>query len=103
MVSARASGSASVPELLSGDSLLPAAARADTGVPDRMERVRATEPGADPVGVDDRGGFRTGDEDGDVDSVDDILPTPPAGGFLVAADMARKILLCWNRLRFDSL
>jgi hypothetical protein len=45
----------------------------------RSERVRVT-PGAEPVGVDDRGGWRTGDEDGEA-------PTPPGRDFFVAADM----------------
>jgi len=62
-------------------------------VPVRTERVRETEPGDELVGVDERGGFRTGDVVGDGPSVDDILPTPAAAGFLVAADMPGKISL----------
>ncbi len=70
------------------DSRRCTAARAETGVLDRTERLRATEPAADPAaaapdGVDARGGRRDGDGDVGVDA------PSRAGGFLgVAVDMA---------------
>ena len=68
----------------SGDSRrAAAAARADTGVPDRTERLRATELVAGPPdGVDARGGLRDGDEVGV-----DAPSRPGTGGFFAAADI----------------
>lgn len=69
-----------------------AATRADTGVPERMERVRVT-PGVLPAaadddddddGVDARGGTRDGEDDGVVLGVDS---RPASRGFLATADM----------------
>ena len=67
-------------------SLRAAAARAETGVPVRKERVRAC-----PVGVEEREGERVRDEAaaGPVDSEVDTRLTGPGAGRLVVADMSR--------------
>jgi hypothetical protein len=72
--------------LLRGDSRLgPAtAARAETGVPDRTDRVRA---GVVLGGVDAR-------LDGEVESAAATLPTPAAAGFLAGVavvDMSQRM------------
>jgi hypothetical protein len=90
-VSARASSSASDAALLELRFEAPApglciAARAETGVPPLIDRLRAT-----PFAVADEGvGARAGARDGDVDvgSVEGLRPVGvPAGGFFVAADI----------------
>jgi len=62
------------------------AARADTGVPVRTDRVRACPLAG--VEVERVELLRDGDELGDEPvSVFDTRPTPPEGGFLGAVDM----------------
>jgi hypothetical protein len=70
------------------------APRADIGVPPLTERVRATPFGVpDDEGVGERVGPRAGDEA--FGSVEGLRPLAvPAGGFLVAADMAAMDKRC---------
>ena len=69
------------------------AARADTGVPPLIERLRATPFVALDDGVGERAGARDGGADDagdDAGSVDGLLPLAvPAGGFFVAVDILR--------------
>lgn len=95
MVSARAASSASTAALLlleplvleRGDSLLcPAAARAETGVPERKERdlawLGALPPAAGvEVGVEDLGVAREGEGD---EVIDEVGSRPTMGVFLAA-------------------
>ena len=61
------------------------AARAETGVPPRIERERATPVAIDEDGVGERAGPRDGEGIGSVEGLrPDGLPT---GGFFVAADI----------------
>lgn len=80
-----------LPPAASGDSLrCPAAARAETGGPERKDRERVWFTGAPPaagvdevaVGVEDLGGARDGEDEGAIGS------RPGTGGFFaVAADI----------------
>lgn len=102
IVSARASESTLV-DMLNEELALCAAARAETGVPVRMDRVRVGVPlavafageGTDDVGVDDRGVLEDAEDDDDawLLSVEDAEVRPDAEelGFLVAADMVRRL------------
>jgi hypothetical protein len=92
-VSARASSSASDAALLELRFELPApglciAARAETGAPPRVDRLRATPFAVAEVGVEARAGCRDGEVD--VGSVEVLRPVgvPAGGGFLVAADIS---------------
>lgn len=79
------------------------AARAETGVPLRIERVRATplvvEGAGDDEGVGDRDGPRgvePGDKAGSVDG-DGRRPAEPGGkGFFVLADIVIMVIIFQN-------
>ena len=97
-VSARASSSASDAALLELRFEAPApglciAARAETGVPPRIDRLLATPFAVAEVGVEARAGARDGDVA--VGSVEGLRPVgvPAAGGFLVAADIFNDVVL----------